>query len=98
MSSAAGSAPFSFTVQNTGSINQSLTITASGPCGTSPRPVLGIPADAGQPRGRWPPVRARPISTGIQWTLLDNTDLGDSGWVTWTVNCGEVAPPPSALE
>ncbi len=90
MSSAAGSAPFSFTVQNNGSINQQLTITASAVGGTlnsskfsamtvTPASPVALAAGASQA-----------ISTGIQWTLLDNTDLGDSGWVTWTVNCGEV--------
>jgi hypothetical protein len=32
------------------------------------------------------------VSTGIQWTALDNADLGASGSATWTVNCGEAAP------
>jgi hypothetical protein len=33
------------------------------------------------------------VSTGIQWTALDNADLGASGSATWTVNCGEVPAP-----
>jgi hypothetical protein len=43
----------------------------------SPTPI-GLAAGASQT-----------FSTGIQWSELDNTDLGDSGSVTWTVNCNE---------
>ena len=86
-SSAAGSAPFSFTVKNTGSITQVLTVgapTQGGALGgdfsampASPSPV-GLAAGASQV-----------ITTGIQWSTLTNDDLGRTGSMTWTVTCGE---------
>jgi len=87
-SSAAGNAPFSFTVMNYGSIPDTLTVSAGGPYGS----LSGkFSAMAAAPAG---PVNlaggaSQVFNAGIQWTVLDGTDLGDSGSVTWTVNCGE---------
>ena len=87
MSSAPGSAPFSFTVQNTGSIPDVLTVSTS-PALSAPWSVIGEP---------FAPVplasgAMHTYNTGIQWTELDNTNLGQQGTVTWTVNCGENLP------
>lgn len=86
MSSAPGSAPFSFTVENTGSIADVLTVSVSAV--SSPFSIIGAPfapvalAAAG----------THTYSTGVSWTALDNSNLGQSGTVTWTVNCGENTP------
>ena len=90
MSSAAGSAPFSFTVKNTGSIPQSLTASASW-AGTLPGEFTSIL-----------PVPTAPVAlasgathvydAGIQWSPLGVNDLGKSGSITYTVSCGEVPP------
>jgi hypothetical protein len=86
MSSAPGSDPFHFTVKNTGSIADVLTVTPSG---------LGDPAFSviGDP---FAPVSLASgdthlYNTGVQWTVLSNTNLGEKGSVTLTVNCGEQA-------
>jgi hypothetical protein len=87
MSSAPGSDPFHFTVKNTGSIADVLTVTPSG---------LGDPAFSviGDP---FAPVSLASgdthlYNTGVQWTVLSNTNLGEKGSVTLTVNCGENVP------
>ncbi len=84
--SAAGSAPFSFTVENTGSIDQVLTIATSAL--GSPFSVIGDP---------FTPVllahsTSTTINTGVQWGELSNANLGASGTETWTVSCGENLP------
>ena len=86
-SSAAGSAPFSFTVENTGSISQVLTVAKTGQGGNltskfTPMPATPTPVVLGA-------GDSVEITTGIQWTELDNGDLGRTGSMTWTVNCGE---------
>ncbi len=92
-SSAAGKAPFTFTVTNVGSIPQQLTITDGGPDGVfSAMPLL--------PAG---PVvlgasGAQVFDTGIEWTELENTDLGTTGSITWTVHCEEVPAVPEVCE
>jgi hypothetical protein len=87
MSSAAGSDPFSFTVQNTGSIPDVLTVTPSG-LGDAKFSVIGDPFAA-------VPLAAgatHTYNTGVQWTELSNANLNEHGSVTLTVNCGENAP------
>jgi hypothetical protein len=89
LSSAPGSAPFAFTVKNFGTIPMLLSV--SGPVwGGSPgldgsftgiAPVLSSATLAAG--------ASATVSTGIQWTTLDNADLGTSGWARWTVACNE---------
>jgi hypothetical protein len=89
-SSAAGNAPFTFTVRNFGSIDQQLTVTASAASGSlnsskftamtlAPASPVALAAGASQV-----------FNTGIEWTELNSSDLGDSGFIRWTVDCGEV--------
>jgi hypothetical protein len=88
LSSAPGSAPFSFTVKNDGSIDQVLTVSMTSQTGDLSAHFSAIPAtpsSVGVAAGG-----TRVISTGIQWTELDMDDLGDSGSMTWTVDCDEV--------
>ncbi len=88
-SSAAGSAPFSFSVQNTGSIDAVLTVSASpvsAPWSIMNQPFAAVPLAAGA---------THVYNTGIQWTELDNSNLGQTGTVTWTVSCNEVPPTPA---
>ena len=85
-SSAAGTDPIHFTVQNTGSIGDVLTVSTT-PVQNPPFSIIGMP---------FAPVPLAPgathlYNTGIQWTTLDNSNLGQQGDVTWTVNCGEAA-------
>ncbi len=40
---------------------------------------------------------AQVFDTGIEWTELDNADLGTTGSITWTVACAEVPPPPQPV-
>ncbi len=86
-SSAASSAPFNFTVKNTGSISQVLTVSKTGQTGNLTSKFSDIPAT---PSPIFvPPNGTQVISTGIQWTELDNSDLGRVGSMTWTVACNE---------
>jgi len=84
-SSLPGSAPFSFTVQNTGTIPDALVVSAS-PALSSPwsyipvAPAGAVPLAGGD---------SQTFKTGVQWTELSNADLGKSATVTFTVNCGE---------
>jgi hypothetical protein len=87
LSSAPSSAPFSFTVANTGSIADVLTVSVS-PVG-SPFSIIGAPFAA-------VPLAASAnytYNTGVSWGELNNSNLGASGTVTWTVNCGEAGGP-----
>ena len=98
MSSAAGTAPFSFTVQNTGTIADVLTVSTSpvvsAPWSIINAPFAPVPLAAGA---------QTTYNTGISWIELQNANIGQRGTVTWTVNCGENAPTaifdntPSAL-
>jgi hypothetical protein len=86
MSSAPGSAPFSFTVKNTGSIPDVLTVATSpvgAPWSVINAPFAAVPLASGA---------SNVFNTGISWTALNNSDLGTSAAVTWTVNCGENGP------
>jgi hypothetical protein len=52
-----------------------------------PFSIIGMPFD---------PVPLAPgethlYNTGVRWETLDNSNLGQQGDVTWTVNCGEAA-------
>ena len=89
-SSLPGNAPFSFTVQNNGSIGQVLTVAMTGQSGNLGGHFSAMPATPS------PVIVAaggsQLITTGIQWTALTNDDLGRSGSMTWTVSCGENTP------
>jgi predicted ribosomally synthesized peptide with SipW-like signal peptide len=83
MSSIAGSAPFSFTVKNTGSIPDVLTVATSAvsaPFSIIGAPFAAVPLAAGA---------SHLYSTGVSWAELGNGNLGASGAVTWTVSCKE---------
>lgn len=85
-SSAAGSAPFTFTVKNTGSIAQVLTVATSpvsGPWSIINAPFVPVALAAGG---------THLFDTGVAWTQLDNSNIGQSGTFTWTVNCNESGP------
>ncbi len=91
MSSAAGSAPFSFTVQNTGSITQSLTVSSSW-TGNLPGNFSSILATPTAPVALVA-AGTKTYDAGIQWTALDTFALGKAGSIKYTVNCGEVPAP-----
>jgi hypothetical protein len=78
-----GSAPFSFTVKNTGSIPDVLTVATSAvsaPWSIIGAPFAAVPLAAGA---------SYPYSTGVSWTELFNAQRGASLPVTWTVSCKE---------
>lgn len=84
MSSAPGSAPFSFTVQNTGSIDALLHVTASpvgAPFSSIDAPYADVHVAASA---------THTYNVGLEWGELTNDNLGDSGTITYTVSCGEV--------
>jgi predicted ribosomally synthesized peptide with SipW-like signal peptide len=86
MSSAPGNAPFSFTVKNTGSIPDVLTVATSAV--SAPWSIIGAPfAPVALAAGD-----SHPYNTGVSWTELGNGNLGASGTVTWTVSCNENGP------
>jgi hypothetical protein len=87
-SSAAGSAPFSFTVENAGTIPMALSVSAPAWAGNLDGSFSGI-APTVAPSAILAPGASATVSTGIQWTALDGTDLGDSGSATWTVSCSD---------
>lgn len=85
-SSAAGSAPFSFTVQNTGSIPDLLSVSTSTV--DAPFSIIGSPfAPVALASGS-----SHTYATGVSWGELTNANLGSQGTVTWTVDCGENRP------
>lgn len=84
-SSAAASDPINFTVQNTGSIGDVLTVSTTPV--SAPFSIIGMPF-AAVPLA---PSATHTYNTGVQWTELNNSNLGQTGSVTWTVNCGEQA-------
>ena len=89
VSSDAASAPFSFTVQNTGSIAAVLTVSTAwtGNLTTHFSDMMVNPGpQAVAPAGSFA------YSAGVQWTSLDNTDRGTAGAITYTINCNENGP------
>ncbi len=84
MSSAAGSAPFSFTVQNTGTIADVLTVSQTGVA--SPfssilaAPVTPVTLTVGG---------TKVYDAGLKWTELGTANLGQAVSITYTVNCNE---------
>jgi hypothetical protein len=88
ITSSAGSAPFDFTVTNNGTIPMGLSVSAPAWAGNLDGSFSGI-APAVAPSAILAPGASATVSTGIQWTGLDNNDLGDSGSATWTVTCSD---------
>ncbi len=86
-SSAAGNAPFSFTVENNGDIDQLLTVAKTSQTGNLSPKFSDMPASPSPVT--LPAGGSVEITTGIQWTELDNDDLGRFGSMVWTINCGE---------
>ncbi len=84
-SSAPGSAPFTFTVKNTGSIGAQLSVSES-PVLSPPWSYMPITPSASFPLTAG---ASQAIGVGVQWSTLSNADLGSSGTVTYTVDCGE---------
>lgn len=87
-SSAAGNAPFFFEVSNAGSIAANLTVSTSPV--SAPFSIIGAPFAAVP----LPVAGTHTYNTGVSWGALTNANLGTSGSVTWTVNCGEVPAAP----
>lgn len=90
-SSAAGTAPFSFTVKNTGTVAQVLTVSSL---------ITGLPAPFSDSLGAQSPVvlaggDSHPYNGGLSWTDLTAYPNGATGNIKYTVNCGEVPPAPA---
>src|SRR5664280_839827 len=84
MKSDPGSAPFSFTVLNVGSIPDVLTV-ATSPVLSTPWSIIGAPfAPVALASGA-----SNVYNTGVSWTELVNAQLGAHFTVTWTVSCNE---------
>jgi len=92
MSSVAGSAPFSFTVQDTGSIAARVHVAVSSPAApfssilAAPVPDVTLAAGA-----------SNAYAAGLQWGVLTNANLNTTASVTYTVSCLEstAKTPPS---
>ena len=83
LSSAPDTAPVHFTVENAGTINALLTVTASPALSApfsylplAPAPLTFVAAGASQL-----------VSGGVQWTELTNANLNTSANLTYTVAC-----------
>jgi hypothetical protein len=73
-------------VKNTGSIDSVLTVSTSpvsAPWSIINDPFAAVPLAAGG---------THVYNTGVKWTELNNSNLGQTGTVTWTVNCNENGP------
>ncbi len=82
MNSTPGSAPFSFTVLNAGSIPDVLTVATSpvsDPFSIIGAPFAAVPLAAGA---------SNVYDTGVSWTELGMGDFYTEFTVTWTVSCG----------
>jgi len=84
MSSAPGSAPFTFTVSSTGSIPVVLQVTQTTPAAPFTS-ILGSPvADVVLNQGG-----THDYAAGLQWPELTNTTLGMAVSISYSVSCGE---------
>lgn len=85
VSSAAGSAPFHFTVANSGDMAMNLNVTATVTW-TTDTPFTNIPAYDQQlnPGEEWE------FEAGLEWPALSNGDLGDSASVTYAISCESI--------
>ncbi len=80
-SSAAGSAPLTFVVKDTGSIPASnVHIVASAVTGNSNFSTMAVPADFALAAGG-----TNSVTVGLQWVALGNGDLGQSASITYTI-------------
>jgi hypothetical protein len=84
-SSDKGSAPFSFTVKNTGTVPQVLQVSSA---------ITGLPAEFSDLLGATNPVPlaggdSHTFSAGLTWTALDSEFNGATGNIKYTVNCNE---------
>jgi len=86
-SSAPGTAPFSFTVANTGSMPAVLTVVESAVSAPFSN-ILVSPAAV-----ILPVSGSHTYAAGVSWTELGNSNLGTSGNVQYTVNCNSVTNP-----
>jgi hypothetical protein len=85
MSSAAGSAPFNFTVKNGGSFAMNLHVTAALTWTTDTAfGSMPVYDQVINPTEEWE------YQEGLTWPTLSNQDLGDSASVTYTVSCNDV--------
>ena len=88
VSSAASSAPFSFTVKNAGSIAAVLQVSHNGVATpfssilVAPVPVVTLPSGG-----------TKVYDAGLRWTELGMANLGTSVAITYTVGCSEVGSP-----
>ena len=82
MSSAAGNAPFSFTVRNTGDMDAVLTVSMS-PLGT---PFSAMTLSPAMPFTLTHET-SQTFAGGLQWGALTDANLGQSGTLTYTVTC-----------
>jgi predicted ribosomally synthesized peptide with SipW-like signal peptide len=88
-SSGAGSAPLSFTIANLGTIPANgVTMTASDTFSSAAFSDLYAGLPTGLSSGLAAGATSAPISAGIGWTALSDSDLGKSESVTYTVNAG----------
>ena len=89
LSSAPGSSPFHFVVKSTGTIPAYMKITAGPVLGTNSSPFSTIAYN--------PPVVVGPVAggttqnfdAGLQWTELDNTQLGQPYSIVYSVSCSD---------
>jgi hypothetical protein len=81
-SSAAGTAPCSFTVTSTGSINPTITITASVPASLGSDPVAAV----GTLPAAFVLTAPYTFNGGLSWGTLDNSALGKSSSITYTIS------------
>jgi predicted ribosomally synthesized peptide with SipW-like signal peptide len=87
-SSAAGSAPLTFTVKSTGSIPVTLKLTQTTP----PAPftsILAASADVNLTQNG-----THDYAAGLQWSALTNANLGTGVGIVYTVNCVEQSAAP----
>ncbi len=89
MSSAASSAPFSFTVKNTGSGNAYFKVTSSGVLGTHPEPFSVVAITPANPAGPVGAGLTAAFNTGIAWSELGNPQLGQAYTVNFSVACND---------
>ena len=87
-SSVGGSAPLSFTVASTGSIDVVLNIAATpvpAPFHDLLAPTTAVTLTAGH---------SQTYTAGISWPELSNADLGKSASIAYVINCNEVGANP----
>jgi hypothetical protein len=84
LSSAAGNAPFTFTVKNIGDIIVKATVTNPAPQGPFSYMTYALP-----PTWTIAAGADSSVSTGIKWTELGQAQAGNTYYFTWNVSCDE---------